>query len=436
MKISRMIVQILLVIAAVISFILSFLLWTNNSRYQMQPETKIVDGVTSTQNVIKKMDVYSPSQILWNNSGDLKLVYNNKRNVINAVQNDMMKWKFDDLTIDAKGKSNYEKFLNRKNTIQLLYPMQMPVKYYGQILKKDSLTDNNYMFNRVLISFNKKDKNVYLGNDDSKVIYKVKVNTGSSKNIIKLLKETDISIPVDLHLLNKSVAIEYKEHVSLQPYSYLVNKQEDNSFISNLLGPNNITTRQSGNLKTYSASAYQRLVSDSKRNELSFYDYTKTKEPKTKVQVLNQGFDLVNQINSPLSNAKLSDVNWKNKVLTYREYVEGFPTFQKSDFGATKISFSKSGQVTQFSNKIMQVPVPSDQEPVVLKSTKEIINDLKSMNFNINKISYIDLGYKWQEDMDNKNIVDLIPTYFLRVEGKWYTLDDLIGISDQVGGEY
>lgn len=436
MKISRMIVQMLVVIAAVISFILSFLLWTNNSRYQMQPETKIVDGVTNTQNVIKKMDVYSPSQILWNNSGKLRLVYNNKRNVINAVQNNMMKWKFDDLTIDAKGKNNYEKFLNSKNTIQLLYPMQMPVKYYGQILKKEKLTNNNYMFNRVLISFNKKDKNIYLGNDASKVIYKVKVNTGSSKNIIKLLKETDISIPINLHLLNKSVAIEYKEHVSLQPYSYLVNKQEDNSFISNLLGPNNITTRQSGNLKTYSASAYQRLVSDSKRNELSFYDYTKTKEPKTKVQVLNRGFELVNQINSPLSNAKLSDVNWKNKVLTYREYVEGFPTFQKSDFGATKIAFSKSGQVTQFSNKVMQVPVPSDQKPVVLKSTKEIINDLKSMNFNIDKISYIDLGYKWQEDMDNKNIVDLIPTYFLRVEGKWYTLDDLIGISDQIGGEY
>lgn len=436
MKISRMLVQASLVIAAIVSFILSFLLWTNNSRYQMQPETRIIDGVTGTQNVIKKLDVYSPSQILWNDSGNLKLVYNNKHNVINAVQTDMKKWDFGEITKVVNTKNQYEKFLDSKDAIQLLYSMSMPIKYYGQILKKDSLTENKYMFNRVLISFSTKDKNIYLGDDVTKTVYKVKVSTGTSKNIIKLLKKTDISIPVELQVLNKSVAIEYKEHVSLPPYSYLVNKQEDNSFISNLLGPNNITTRQSGNLTTYSASAYQRLVSDSKRNELSFYDYTKTKEPKNNIQVLNKGFELVNQINNPLSNAKLFEADWKNKILIYREYVEGFPTFQKSDFGATKVSFSKSGQIAQFSNKIIQVPVPSDQPSVVLKSTKEIINDLRSVNYNIDKISYIDLGYKWQEDPDNKNIVDLIPTYFIKSEGKWYTLEELTGISDRVGGEY
>ncbi|MGR3741161.1 YycH family regulatory protein [Companilactobacillus sp. DQM5] len=437
MKISRTIIQGLVVIAIIISFVLSFLIWTNNSRYQMQSNTDIAKNKVNIQNVVTKREVYSPSQILWNDGKDIKMVYNNKHNIVSAFQKDMGKWRFTRVKTQSKNDvAKYKEFINNKDSVQLLYPLQMSLSYYGQMLNKNSLKRNDKtMFNRVLFYLDKDDKNIYLGNDETHTIYRVSVNSGDSTNIRKLLAKTDVSLRVGLEVKNKRVDVNYLDRVSLRPYSYLVSKQEDNGYISSLLGSNDISTRRSGDTTTYSASAYQRLVSDKNKGTLAYYDYSKEHFPKSKTEVLNKGVDIINQINNPLSNAKLSHVDWKNRVLVYREYVEGFPTFEKSDFGAVKITFNKSEQVTQFSNSVIQVPVPSDQKPITLKSTAEIMNDLKTHGYDTNKISYIDLGYKWEKDDDNDDIVDLIPSYFIRIGNTWSSLEELIGVSDKVGGK-
>lgn len=436
MKFSRMLVQGLVAIAVTISFILSFLIFTNNSNYQIQNKNSVTDATASNQTTIKKSDLYSPSQILWNNKNDLRLVYNNKHNVVNAVQNDMIGWKFGKVKIiSKKNTSNYKNILNAKDTIQLVYPLQMSVNFYGDMLGQKNLKINKkYLFNRVIISFDKRDNFIYLGNDKSKTIYSVSVTSGSSKNIIKLLKKTDISLPVNLKIHDERIFMEYTAPVKLNTYSYLINRQDDNSFMSNLLGTNGITTRQSGDITTYSASAYQRLVSDHDKNELAFYDYSKINPVKTKTDILNTSYQLVNQLNIPLSNPKLSYIDWKNKELVFREYVEGFPTFKKSDFGAIKISFSDAGQVVRFSNKSVQVPVPSDQKPVTLKTTAEVLEDLKQVGISDKDISNIEIGYEWEEDSGNSKIVDMIPTYFVKIDNKWYSLSELLGTNDYDGG--
>ncbi|WP_244087991.1 YycH family regulatory protein [Companilactobacillus sp. RD055328] len=436
MKISRLIVQTLVVVAIAISFVLSFLILTNNSRYQMQPKTDVAEKKSSKQNVVQKEELYSPSQIIWNDGTDQRLVYNNKHNVVKSVQKDMSTWKFGKVSVLSKNNTEkYKKFVNSKDSLQLFYPLQMSVSYYGDLLKQDNLSkEDKYMFNRVLFHFDHKDKNIYLGNDRNHTVYKLSVNSGSSEEIVKLLKNTDISLKINLVVRDKTVSVDYVDHVVMNTYSYLVTKQEDNNYVSNLLGSNNISTRQSGDTSTYSANSYQRLVSDSKKNQLTYYDYSKDDLPKSKTEMLNNGYKLINKINSPLSNAKLAYVDWKNRVLVYREYVEGFPTFKKSDIGAVKVSFQDSGTIAQFSNKVIQVPIPSDQKPVTLKNTAEIIEDLKNGGYTIDKIEDIDLGYEWTIDKDNSDVVDLSPSYFIRIGNKWSTLSELVGVSDRIGG--
>lgn len=437
MKISRFIVQASVIIVILISFVLTFLILTNNTRYQMERSANIAGSKAESPKVVKKQELYAPSQIIWNDGDDLRLVYNNKQNIVSSVQKDMSNWKFNKVSVQSKkDTAKYKEFLNTKDSLQLFYPSQMSLSYYGQILKQDNLDDHKkYMFNRVLFQFDKKDKNIYLGNDTNHTVYKLSVDSGSSKNIMKLLKNTDVSLRVKLEVKSNMVAVEYLDRVQMNPYSYLVTKQEDNSYISSLLGSNNISTRKTGDVSTYSSSTFQRLVSNSKKNELSYYDYAKDDLAGNKGEMLDIGYKLINQINSPLSNAKLASVDWDKKILVYREYVEGFPTFKKSDFGAVKISFNKSDTIAQFSNQVMQVPVPSDQKPVTLKSTSEVMENLKNYRYDTNKIKVIELGYNWNIDKDNKDVVDSVPSYFFKVDDKWYTLKELIGITDQIGGE-
>lgn len=436
MKISRLVVQTLVVIAIGISFILTFLIFTNNARYRTQPNTDDNNNKLGVQRVVKKRDVYAPSQILWNDNGQVRMVYNNKHNIVSAVQKDMSKWNYGQIKTTSKNdKDKYEKFVNSKDSLQLFYAFQMPLDYYGKILDKKNLaSEHKIKFDRILFHVEKRDQVIYLGNDKTHTIYKISVNSGSSERIEKLLRKTDVAINVKLLVDDKRVLINYENGVALKSYSYLVSKQEDNSYISTLLGSNNISTHKSADATTYSPSSYQKLVSY-KNNTLNYYNYEKDQSPKNSQEVLDRGLDLVNQINTPLSNAKLAYANWKTKTLVFREYIEGFPTFYKSDFGAVRIVFNKSEQLTQFSNQVIQVPVPSDSTPVRLKSTDQVMADLKAHGFDTKKIQFIDLGYKWEDDPENKEIVHLVPAYFIRVDQSWSSLQELIGVSDQVGGE-
>ncbi|WP_207105307.1 hypothetical protein, partial [Bacillus velezensis] len=87
---------------------------------------------------------------------------------------------------------------------------------------------------------------------------------------------------------------------------------------------------------------------------------------------------IINLQNS-VSNLRLYNANWKEKDLVFREYVEGFPIFKKSQFGSIRIKFSRKGSTEHFLNKVLEVPVPSDQASTRLKSTTEIFKGLQNV---------------------------------------------------------
>lgn len=435
MKFSRLIVQILLVVAVVTSFILSFFIWTNTARYQRGRNIDV-----STSDVDKNKtpidQIISPTQVIWQDGKDQRLIYNNKDNISFSMQSIIRNWKVGEFHQQfKKDGARYQKMIQQKNMVQLVYPTNISIRTLGYLMNNSQLQkSSDHAFNRIMFSTNDKDDNyIYLGNDNDYSVYRASVKGGSAEPIIKLAKKANIDLKVKLNLLKHGVVTFYSEPITLKRYSYVMSTKEDSEYTTNLFDSNSdeINNSSDGNISTYSVGESKRLVSDHEKNELTFSDYTDTSVPKDYLTFFQRGYKKATNIQNSVSNLRLYDANWKNKTLIYREYVEGFPIFKKSEFGSIKIAFSRNGSTEMFLNKVLEVPVPSDLRNVTLKSTSEIVKELNNIGYSPNDIQKLEVGYQWKNEEDNSRVVDLEPTYYVKIDNHWRSFEDWTNLSAQ-----
>ena len=428
MKFSRLIIQVLLVIAVITSIVLSFFIWTNTARYQ---RGRNIDVTTSTQNKneVPINQVISPTSVIWRKDSLQHLIYNSNENIALSIQKIMQDWKIDSpKLVSQKDGAYYQKTIQSKNVLQLVYPSQTSTSILGYLLDNNSLrNDKSYSFNRILINLkDKEDKNIYLANDKNYTIYRAPVKNATSAPIKKLVNKANINLKIRLDIMKHGVFTIFTEPIKLNTYSYVISSKDDGEYTTALFDSNTsgLVTSEDNGVYTYNYGESKRLVSDHNSGELTFDDYTDTSVPKTKLAFLQRGYQKVTNLQNSISNLRLYSADWDKKSLIFREYVEGFPIFKKSEFGSIRIKFSRKGSTEHFLNKVLEVPVPSDQQPTKLKSTTDILKGLDKVGYSINDIQKIEVGYQWESEVDNEKVVDLKPTYYVKIDDHWKPYSD------------
>ncbi|MFD1471910.1 YycH family regulatory protein [Companilactobacillus mishanensis] len=428
MKFSRLIIQIFLVVAVVTSLILSFFIWTNTARYQRGRD---VDVSTSDvdKNKIPIDQVISPTQVIWQDGKDQRLIYNNEDNISMNIQKIIKNWEFDNFKrVFTKDGARYQRMIQRKNAIQLVYPTNISSQTLGYLIgDKEMQKSPDNRFNRIIFTVNNsKDNYIYLGNDSTYSVYRAKVSNASSAPILKLARKSNIDLPVRFQMMKHGIVTFYTEPIKLKTYSYVLNEKQDSEYTTSLFDTDSsdIVTSTDGNIYSYNVGESKRLVSDHAKGELTFSDYTDTSVPKDWLTFFQRGYKKATNIQSSVSNLRLYNANWKEKTLIYREYVEGFPIFKKSEFGSIKISFSRNGSSESFLNKVLEVPVPSDQNSVTLKSTTSIMKSLETAGYSPNDVQKLEIGYQWTNEEDQNDVVDLEPTYYIKINDHWRSFEN------------
>jgi len=423
MKFSRLIVQMLLVVAVVTSIVLSFFIWTNTARYQRGKNIDVTSA-QSNKNEVPMNQVVSPTSVIWHDEDNQYLIYNSNENISLSIQKVMQDWKIDEpKKVSTKDGAYYQKIIQSKNMIQMVYPTAISTTTAGYLLNNDSLKDDKGdTFNRILINLkDKKDQNIYLANDSNYTVYKAGVKNASAKPITKLVDKANINLKVRLDIMKHGVFTIYTDPIKLKTYSYVISGKQDGEYTTALFDSNTsgLVTSEDNGVYTYNYGESKRLVSDHNTEELTFEDYTDTSVPKTQFTFLQRGYQKIINLQNSVSNLRLYSANWKDKDLIFREYVEGFPIFKKSEFGSIRIKFSRKGSTEHFLNKVLEVPVPSNQAATKLKSTTEIFKGLEKVGYSPNDIQAVEVGYQWENEADNEKVVDLKPTYYIKIENHW-----------------
>ncbi|WP_125711070.1 YycH family regulatory protein [Companilactobacillus zhongbaensis] len=433
MKFSRLIVQILLVVAVITSFVLSFFIWTNTARYQRDRNVDVASSDVD-KNKTPIDQIISPTEVIWQDGKNQRLIYNNKDNISFNMQDIIKDWKVGIFHREfSKDGAKYQKMIQKKKMIQLVYPTNISIRTLGYLMSNNQLQKaKDHPFNRILFSTDEDDENeVYLANDKTYTVYEASVKGASAAPILKLAKKANIDLKVKLNLLKHGVVTFYSEPITLKRYSYVMSSKDDSEYTANLFDTNSdeINNSSNGNVFSYSVGESKRLVSDHDKNELTFSDYTDTSVPKDYLSFFQRGYKKATNIQDSVSNLRLYDANWKEKTLVYREYVEGFPIFKKSEYGSIKIAFSRNGSSEQFLNKVLEVPVPSDMRNATLKPTTQIMTELDNIGISPSDVQKLEVGYQWTNEENNSSVIDLEPTYYIKVDNHWRSFEDWTGMS-------
>lgn len=213
----------------------------------------------------------------------------------------------------------------------------------------------------------------------------------------------------------------YVKHNNWQIYSYLISHQSNSYFIARLLGTSGISSRanKSGQV-TYSLNYSTRLkVPQNGANNQHNYFYTHYEKNKNlnPTKLMLDSVYYVHQLGLMEQNLRFFEANSEN--ISYTNYIEGIPIFLNDHDPQIDGNFSSEEVAINFNSVDFQIPVPFDGRERALPTTDQLVTLLNQHGLTENNIDKIIIGFKVEKDKSHNNLVNLIPTYYVKAYGTW-----------------
>ena len=253
------------------------------------------------------------------------------------------------------------------------------------------------------------------------------------KSLMALTKDKHTqSVATALENIGDGYRWTYPQGVKLNEYSYLINKESAGNMVAKLLGANTsatITTKQQDGKTVYSDDANQRMTVDNKHGEVEYINYDSNDKNKPKVsfsKTLEINLAKLNSLGVTLDDVRYSNYESKTGEVIYRNYIAGFPIVSEYNYGTYSLqNVTSNGQRFMFSLYGLQVPLPNTNKQKTLPSTSDILNRLSSIGYSSNRVRAIKIAYSWQRNDSSSQVVDLVPTYLIKVDGRWIDYEQL-----------
>ncbi|UIF28825.1 hypothetical protein KB236_09855 [Levilactobacillus brevis] len=429
MKITKALLPLGLAAAVTVSVVLSAMIWTNPAQYERNRQRSSNTPTTELSTRPQK-DVYLPTQVVYSDvNGNQELLNNRKVNLTTELREALTKWQFSRVNrVNVSSKAAYMRYLTRKSSLLLSYASPINVKMFNTVFGSN-LNSRTTQFSRILVPLNDRD-HIYLLDDKRQDVYQVTVKSSDTQAIRKIMKENLFRINVTMKWLSQSATAYVKSGVTVPSYSYLVNQQSTDYFTTRLLNKGestNVSAKKTKDSTIYGDGASRQLTVYSKQGTALFEDYSALQSSLTFSQALKASYSAVKTIGIPMENLRYYGYSAKNSTVTYRSFVEGFPIFNQSNYGAARIQMLSQGvRRYNFSLYSLQVPVPTDKKSVTLPGTQAVIDQLVAAGYRKDKISSLQVGYQWLTSTSSDKVVNLTPTWYVHYNGSWKTYTQLL----------
>ena len=429
MKITKALLPVGLTVAVAISITFSALIWTNPAQYEHNRQ-RSSNTQTTEINARSKRDVFLPTQVLYSNAtGKQELLNNRKVNLTAELRDALSKWKLGRVSrVKGVTHADYLAYLQRKNSLLLSYASPINVKMFNQVFGSQ-LGRTSTQFSRIVVPLTTGDY-LYLLDDRDQHVYRVHVRQPNVTALRKILKENLFRINVKMQWLNHTAMAYVTGQVTVPSYSYLVNQQSSDYFTTRLLNngeSTNVTAKKNKDNTIYSDGTSRQLTIYNKQGMALFEDYSALQTSLSFSQQLTTSYKAVKSVGIPMENLRYYGYSPSKRTMIYRSFVEGFPIFNQSNYGAARIQLLSQGvRRYNFSLYSLQVPVPNDKRPVTLPGTQAVIDQLSASGYSKKKISSIQLGYQWATSSSSDKVVDLTPTWYVYYDGNWKNYKQLL----------
>ncbi len=428
MKLSGWLLRTGLIVMIALSVVLTWLIWRNPSRLGHEQSQVTVTRRSGAKTTKSAGVVMAPTTAYYQQGGTKKLLFTPDENVTTTIRARMRTWRLSTVTDGGKlTSSEYAALLATDETLQLVYPDKMAYQTFNTsfFAKKATATNANFTFDRLIVNLAKHRNTLTFVNDATRTIHTGTLQAHALTKLNALVADasaTGFGV-TEKRLHNGRQVSDFTNAISVQPYVYLLDQQSANHYVSLLMPTTTasaVDARELGADTVYTAGTDYRLTLNTDTDVLQFDNATAISSATGLATNLTKSYASLGKLDLLGLNAmRYYHYNKATRKVTYRSYAQGLPIFNPHYYGRVTVATTTSGQQMFFSMNNLTVPIPTSQGKVTLPSSEAVWQHLHGVGYHDDAIEDVVLGYYWQSQKENSQVVELTPTYFVEIGGQY-----------------
>ena len=390
------------------------------------------DASTQTRVSYSLEDVFRPTRFIISHENKGKMTSDST--IIASVNEDLV-GKYKDISKkEVLSQEAYEQLVLRDSYGQLLFdaPVTFGVmtRYFNDVLEEYK----QETFSRIIYRHDDS-KNVYFINDYTKQVFQAKTDQDIQSELSKYYDDTKFHVVESYILKNKQIFIEVN-NLSLEKQTYLMEQIPMSFYITQLFAnPSELRNRSDGQSIIYNDNLSQ-LKMDRSTNVISYYQNRVDEEHLTPTVHLQQSFAQMKKLGGWKLGMSFSDFDSDRKIVEYMRYVGTYPILSNAKEGLSQFIITASGiEKMRVSSLIAETPIPSKNESIDLMSGKDLMDQILGKGIALDTLEDIRLGYAWQLSRESNQIVEFVPNWFIKIDHKWKTLEEVFLPTLDQGGD-
>ena len=390
------------------------------------------DASTQTRVSYSLEDVFRPTRFIISHENKGKMTSDS---TIIASVNENLVGKYKDISKkEGLSQEAYEQLVLRDSYGQLLF--DAPVTF-GVMTRYFNDVPEEYKqetFSRIIYRHDDS-KNVYFINDYTKQVFQAKTDQDIQSELFKYYDDTKFHVVESYILKNKQIFIEVN-NLSLEKQTYLMEQIPMSFYITQLFAnPSELRNRSDGQSIIYNDNLSQ-LKMDRSTNVISYYQNRVDEEHLTPTVHLQQSFAQMKKLGGWKLGMSFSDFDSDRKIVEYMRYVGTYPILSNAKEGLSQFIITASGiEKMRVSSLIAETPIPSKNESIDLMSGKDLMDQILGKGIALDTLEDIRLGYAWQLSRESNQIVEFVPNWFIKIDHKWKTLEEVFLPTLDQGGD-
>ena len=390
------------------------------------------DASTQTRVSYSLEDVFRPTRFIISHENKGKMTSDST--IIASVNEDLV-GKYKDISKkEGLSQEAYEQLVLRDSYGQLLF--DAPVTF-GVMTRYFNDVPEEYKqetFSRIIYRHDDS-KNVYFINDYTKQVFQAKTDQDIQSELSKYYDDTKFHVVESYILKNKQIFIEVN-NLSLEKQTYLMEQIPMSFYITQLFAnPSELRNRSDGQSIIYNDNLSQ-LKMDRSTNVISYYQNRVDEEHLTPTVHLQQSFAQMKKLGGWKLGMSFSDFDSDRKIVEYMRYVGTYPILSNAKEGLSQFIITASGiEKMRVSSLIAETPIPSKNESIDLMSGKDLMDQILGKGIALDTLEDIRLGYAWQLSRESNQIVEFVPNWFIKIDHKWKTLEEVFLPTLDQGGD-
>ena len=390
------------------------------------------DASTQTRVSYSLEDVFRPTRFVISHENKGKMT--SDATIIASVNEDLV-GKYKDISKkEVLSQEAYEQLILRDSYSQLLF--DAPVTF-GVMTRYFNDVPEEYKqetFSRIIYRYDDS-KNVYFINDYTKQVFQAKTDQDIQSELSTYYDDTKFHVVESYILKNKQIFIEVN-NLSLEKQTYLMEQIPISFYITQLFAnPSEMRNRSDGQSIIYNDNLSQ-LKMDRSTNVISYYQNRVDDEQLTTTVHLQQSFAQMKKLGGWKLGMSFSDFDSDRKIVEYMRYVGTYPILSNAKEGLSQFIITATGiEKMRVSSLIAETPIPSKNESVDLISGKELMDQILGKGIALDTLEDIRLGYAWQLSRESNQIVEFVPNWFIKIDHRWKTLEEVLLPTLEQGGD-